>query len=108
MLTKKQEQYLEECFYRIAKKAIAENRVLQEADKEKFSKNQKRKGEQVVDAIKNKLINGAEIARELWNPSKEEEDGARSLLSKKTRGEDGRHFTNQEINKAFNVINARV
>ena len=57
----------------------------------------------VTQRLKDKKIDYAPIAYELWPDMTE--DAARSWFSKKVDGRDGESFTDQEISKIYNLLN---
>lgn len=57
----------------------------------------------VTQRLKDKKIDYAPIAYELWPDMTE--DAARSWFSKKVDGRDGESFSDQEISKIYNLLN---
>lgn len=113
MLTEKQKIALENQIYTMLKESIFENGFF-EGSKEKSYKPKKKEGETEEDSGKRESVlrwlDSAQelhsvLAYELW-PDKDE-DAARSLFSKKYRGEDnkGKHyeFEPEEINTLYNL-----
>lgn len=117
MLTEKQKAILEENIYRMVKESIFENGYFENAYYEgghKDMDNRSEPGSDKYDSGKResvmKWLDSAQelhsvLSYELW-PDKDE-DSARSLFSKKYRGEDnnGKHyeFDPQEINRLYNL-----
>ncbi len=69
----------------------------------------KSKLKSVSELLSDPKINGAEIARQLWNLTPDEEDSGRSLFSKKRRSfvDDSGHkygFTPVEVNKLYSIL----
>lgn len=69
----------------------------------------KSKLKSVSELLSDPKINGAEIARQLWGLTPDEEDSGRSLFSKKRRAfvDDSGHkygFTPIEVNKLYSIL----
>ena len=118
MLTERQKIALENQIYNMLKESIFENGYFEnaylEGSKQKSKKRERRDSESEEDSGKResvlKWLDSAQelhsvLAYELW-PDKDE-DAARSLFSKKYRGEDnkGKHyeFEPEEINTLYNL-----
>lgn len=107
MLTENEKKLLEKHIYNIVKKAINENYSLLKEDNDK-SKNTVEKRKIVLKWLNNPALNQTAIMRQLWHPSKDEEDGKRSLFFKKLHSELNDNgipyqFTDDEITQLFKI-----
>lgn len=116
MLSKRQKTLLENHIYKLLQESIFENGYFENAFLEKKGKSAKHNEEPEVDDEKrNSIIKWLDseqelhsvLAYELW-PEKDK-DEARSLFSKKYRGEDNTgksyEFSPEEINTLYNLRN---
>ena len=114
MLTEEQKIQLEKKIYKILKEELtaASNDLLMEKKKNKKKEQSIDAGKNadVINWLKNDQENNASAMRELWPDkcrTKEDEDSARSLFSKKKRGEDSTgkkySFTPKEFHKLYSI-----
>lgn len=120
MLTENEKKILETYIYNIAKKFLNENKnfiVEYEKEKEKNEPNEtnndnvnNKRRRIVIKWLKDPIVDNAPIMKQLWNPTKDEEDSKRSYFYKCRDGELNDNgvpyqFSDSEINTLYKIKN---
>lgn len=118
MLTEKEKNLLETYIYNVAKKFLNENRNLiaeyekeeDDNDNDENSEVNSKRRRIVIKWLKDPIVDNAPIMKQLWNPTKEEEDSKRSYFYKCRDGELNDNgvpyqFSDSEINSLYKIKN---
>lgn len=119
MLTENEKKILETYIYNMTKKILNENKNLiveYEKEREKNDTNKSdnniinRRRRIVTKWLKDPIVDNAPIMKQLWNPTKDEEDSKRSYFYKCRDGELNDNgvpyqFSDAEINSLYKIKN---